>query len=166
MQGDRAVTSSIRAAAPADGDELTRMRWEFRLEGGTPRGMERDRFADEMSGFVAAALAGESAWRAWVAEADGRLVGCVWLQLVERVPHPNLARGERPIAYLTNMYVEPELRDAGLGRRLLDVAVEAARSDEADGVVLWPSDRSRPFYERAGFRGLPDGPMWLELAGD
>jgi predicted N-acetyltransferase YhbS len=157
---------SIRAAMVADADELARLRWTFRVEAGTPASLDRDAFAAQMRGFVEDAFADGSDWRAWVAETGGRLVGCVWLRRVERVPHPNLARGVRPIAYLTNMYVEPELRDAGLGRRLLDVALDAARADEADGVVLWPSDRSRPFYERAGFHGLPDGPMWLELAGD
>jgi GNAT superfamily N-acetyltransferase len=156
----------IRPATVADANELARLRWTFRVEAGTPASLDRDAFGAEMGGFVTDALAEGSDWRAWVAEADGRLVGCVWLRLLERVPHPNLPRGARPIAYLTNMFVEAELRDAGLGRRLLEVALGAARSDAADGVVLWPSDRSRPFYERAGFRGLPDGPMWLELAGD
>jgi GNAT superfamily N-acetyltransferase len=167
MGSDGSASSpSIRAAISADADELARLRWTFRVEAGTPVSRDRESFDDDMRRFVHDALIPGSDWRAWVAEADERLVGCVWLRLVERVPHPNLPRGARPIAYLTNMYVRPELRDAGLGRRLLDVALDAARSDEADGVILWPSDRSRPFYERAGFRGLPDGPMWLELAGD
>jgi GNAT superfamily N-acetyltransferase len=163
---DPVMPPSIRPADVGDVDELTRLRWTFRVEAGTPASLDRDAFGADMRDFVTDAFSVGSDWRAWAAEADGRLVGCVWLRLVERVPHPNLPRGARPIAYLTNMYVEPELRDAGLGRRLLEVALDAARSDEVDGVVLWPSDRSRPFYERAGFRGLPDGPMWLELAGD
>lgn len=160
------MTTRIRAARIADADGLADLRWAFRIEAGTPASLEREAFATEMRGFVDDALASGSDWRVWVAESEGRLVGCVWLRFVERVPHPNLARGARPIAYLTNMYVQAELRDAGLGRRLLDDALDAARADEVDGIVLWPSDRSRPFYERAGFRGLPDGPMWLELAGD
>jgi GNAT superfamily N-acetyltransferase len=63
------------------------------------------------------------------------------------------------------MYVEAARRDGGLGRELLRRAVEFAGRRGAGGVVLWPSERSRPFYERAGF-GMRGGPLWLELAGD
>jgi GNAT superfamily N-acetyltransferase len=99
-----------------------------------------------------------------VADDRGRLVGSVWLQLVEKVPHPGRARRERPIAYVTSMYVEPARRDEGLGRELLDVAVAFAREAGADGVLLWPSERSLPFYERAGFESGPW--RWLEIEGD
>lgn len=162
----RRVSVLIRAATVADAEELARLRWEFRVESGTPASLDRGEFAGEMRRFVADVLADGGEWSSWVAETEGRVVGCVWLQLVERVPHPNLARWEGPIAYLTNMFVERELRDGGLGRRLLDVALASAGEREVSGVVLWPSERSRPFYERAGFRGLPTGPMWLEVAGD
>jgi GNAT superfamily N-acetyltransferase len=149
-----------------DAEELAQMRWAFRVESGTPASRDREALVAEMRKFVTDVLADGTPWRAWVAEGEGRLVGSVWLQLVERVPHPNLARWERPIAYVTNMYVEPGLRSAGMGRELLDVALDFVRERGVDGVVLWPSQRSRPFYERAGFRGLPDGPLWLEIAGD
>jgi GNAT superfamily N-acetyltransferase len=62
------------------------------------------------------------------------------------------------------MYVEPGRRDEGLGRELLDAAVTFAREVGADGVLLWPSERSLPFYERAGFEAGPW--RWLEIAGD
>jgi GNAT superfamily N-acetyltransferase len=159
------VTATIRAATVDDADELGRLRWEFRIESGTPATRSREAFAEQMGGFVADALEPGSAWHAWVGEDDGRLVGCIWLQLVERVPHPDLGRGERPIAYVTNMYVEPALRNAGLGRALLDVALRFATERGASGAVLWPSPRSTSFYERAGFR-TDAGPLWLELAGD
>lgn len=159
------MSATIRSAVPGDVDELTRLRWEFRLEAGTPSSLTRAAFEDEMRPFTREALAERSPWRVWVAEDAGRIVGCVWLQLVERVPHPDLPRWARPIAYLTNMYVEPERRDDGLGRRLLDVALAFAHEREVDGVILWPSARSVPFYERAGFCSDP-APLWLEVAGD
>jgi GNAT superfamily N-acetyltransferase len=63
------------------------------------------------------------------------------------------------------MYVEPDRRNGGLGSALLDAAIAFAHQREVDGVVLWPSERSRPFYERAGFGRLGAG-RWLEIAGD
>jgi GNAT superfamily N-acetyltransferase len=157
------VTATIRPASVEDAEELARLRWDFRTEAGTPSTLRREEFDEHMRAFVRAALGGD-AWRAWAAEGDGRLVGCVWLHLVEKVPHPGRARWERPVAYVTNMYVEPALRDAGLGRALLDVAVAFARERGVDGVLLWPSERSRPFYERAGFG--PGPWLWLEVEGD
>ena len=156
------MTPTIRSASADDADELARLRWEFRIEAGTPASLGREAFDAEMRAFVEDALAGD-AWRAWAAEDDGRLVGCVWLHLVEKVPHPGRARWERPLAYVTNMFVEPGRRNAGLGGALLDAALAFARERNVDGVFLWPGGRSRPFYERAGFGA---GLLWLEIGGD
>jgi GNAT superfamily N-acetyltransferase len=155
----------LRRARIDDADELARLRWDFRTEAETPAVMGRAEFDEEFGRFASQALADPERWHVWVAEAEGRLVGCVWLQVVERVPHPGLHRGERPIAYITTMYVEPQLRDAGLGRALLEEAVRFARERGAGGAILWPSERARPFYERAGF-GADGAPLGLEIEGD
>jgi GNAT superfamily N-acetyltransferase len=154
----------VREATVRDADELARLRWQFRIEAGTQRSITVESFVDEMVSFVREALGGRQ-WNAFVAERGGRLIGCVWVQFVERVPHPNLRRGERPIAYITNMYVEPGLRNGGVGRTLLDAAVGCAQSRGASGAILWPSERSVPFYRRAGF-GDEDAPLALPLEGD
>lgn len=157
------MTPTIRPARLEDADELARLRWEFRIEFGTPASREYDEFLHEFRSFAADAFAEGAPWRAWVADEDGRLVGCTWLQLVNKVPHPNRSLHERPIAYVTNMYVDAGHRNLGLGRELLERAIAFARERDVDGVVLWPSERSRPFYERAGFG---PGPLWLDVAGD
>jgi GNAT superfamily N-acetyltransferase len=158
------MTHRIRPAMRADAAALSRLRWEFRIEVGTPASRSRSAFEAEMEAFAREVLSDGGTWRAWVAEDGERLLGCVWLQLVEKVPHPSRSRRERPIAYVTNMYVEPDRRNEGLGRELLDVAVAFAREAGADGVLLWPSERSLPFYERAGFE--PGPWRWLEIEGD
>lgn len=145
--------------------ELARLRWDFRCEHNTKAALTFESFLDGFRAFVDDALTQGGPWRAWVAEEDDQLVGCVWLQLVERIPHPSRDRWERPVAYVTNMYVAPELRNAGLGRRLLDEALGFANTRGVDGVVVWPSERSTIFYERAGF-GIAGAPLWLTIAGD
>lgn len=161
----RGDVTELRSATAGDADELARLRWQFRIEHGTRVTRTFDEFVEEFRGFVADVLAEGSGWRAWVAERDGRLVGCVWLQLVEKVPHPSRRRWERPIVYVTNVYVEPELRDAGLGSRLLEAAVGFARDREAGEAVVWPTPRSTSFYRRAGF-GTASAPLGMDLAGD
>lgn len=156
---------AIRRATPEDGDGLARLRWDFRVEHGTPVARTFDEFAEEFRGFASDVLADGAPWRAWVAEDGDRLVGCVWLQLVEKVPHPSRARWERPIAYVTNVYVEPGLRDAGLGARLLDAAMTFAREHGMAEAVVWPTPRSHSLYRRAGF-GTGSAPLGMDLAGD
>jgi GNAT superfamily N-acetyltransferase len=154
----------VREATVRDADELARLRWQFRIEAGTQRSISVESFVDEMVSFVREALGGQQ-WNAFVAERGSRVIGCVWVQFVERVPHPNLRRGERPIAYITNMYVDPALRNRGVGRTLLDAAVGCAQNRGASEAILWPSERSVPFYRRAGF-GDEDAPLALPLEGD
>ena len=156
---------TIRLASADDADELARLRWDFRVEHGTPVTRTFEEFASEFRAFVTDALAGGAPWRAWVAHPDGRLVGCVWLQLVEKVPHPSRGRWERPLAYVTNVYVEPDLRDAGVGARLLDAAMTFAREQRMSEAVVWPTPRSVSFYRRAGF-GTESAPLGRDLAGD
>lgn len=157
--------TTIRPATTDDADGLARLRWDFRVEHGTPVSRTYDEFAVEFRAFATEVLADGGPWRAWVAQDGDRLVGCVWLQLVEKVPHPSRGRWERPIGYVTNVYVEPELRDAGLGTRLLDAAMSFAREHGIAEAVVWPTPRSVPFYRRAGF-GTGSAPLGMDLAGD
>lgn len=53
--------------------------------------------------------------------------------------------------WFAHVYVDAGHRDGGVGRRLLDVALDHARERDYARVVLSPSERSVPFYERAGF---------------
>jgi GNAT superfamily N-acetyltransferase len=157
------VSVTIRRATVEDADELARLRWDFRNEAGTPVTTTFDAFVDAFRAFVAAVLARET-WWAWLAEDGGRAIGCVWIQLVEKVPHPSRERWERPLAYLTNMYVEEAHRNLGVGRGLVEAAVERAHERGVDGVLLWPSEDSVAFYRRAGFDPTPW--LWLHVEGD
>jgi hypothetical protein len=70
--------TTIRPASVRDADQLAQLRWDFRIEGGTPQSTTLDEFVQEMRAFVGDLLAEGTAWRAWVAEDANRLVGCVW----------------------------------------------------------------------------------------
>jgi ribosomal protein S18 acetylase RimI-like enzyme len=67
--------------------------------------------------------------------------------------------------YLAELYVVPERRGEGLGRALLEAAIELARSEGADHMDLGTSEddrAARGLYESLGFsnrEGKPDGPI-------
>jgi ribosomal protein S18 acetylase RimI-like enzyme len=68
-------------------------------------------------------------------------------------------------SYLEELYVVPALRGNGLGRALLEAALEAARGEGAEQMELGTSEddvAARKLYESLGFinrEGGPDGPV-------
>jgi GNAT superfamily N-acetyltransferase len=85
----------------------------------------------------------------WVAEADGALVGMVNLVVFSRMPRP----GHQPSqwGYVGNAFVLAPYRNRGVGTRLLNALLEYTTNHRFARVVVSPSDRSIPFYRRAGF---------------
>jgi ribosomal protein S18 acetylase RimI-like enzyme len=75
-------------------------------------------------------------------------------------------------ASLDELYVVPERRGSGLGRALLDAAMEHARTGGADHIELNTSEADTAalgLYERSGFtnrEGGPDGPRMLYFERD
>jgi ribosomal protein S18 acetylase RimI-like enzyme len=67
--------------------------------------------------------------------------------------------------YLAELYVVPSMRGQGLGRALMEAAIEVARADGADDVFVGTSEddvAARRLYESVGFinrEGGPDGPI-------
>jgi GNAT superfamily N-acetyltransferase len=68
-------------------------------------------------------------------------------------------------SYLEELYVVPDLRGNGLGRALLEAAMETARGEGAEQMELGTSEddkAARKLYESVGFinrEGGPDGPV-------
>lgn len=84
---------------------------------------------------------------------------------------PSLSTGALD-AYLEELYVVPERRGRGLGRALLEAAMEHARERGAAHLDLGTSENdvaARALYESAGFtnrEGGPEGPRMLYYERD
>ncbi len=145
----------IRRATPGDADSVARLLHEFQAEFDEPSpGVEAlsDRYADLIRNRdMTVLLAGDGPdgfaqlrYRPWVYSA-----------------------GPNAHSYLEELYVVLSLRGQGIGRALLETAMETARSEGATHMELGTSENdtaARGLYESAGFtnrEGNPDGPVML-----
>jgi GNAT superfamily N-acetyltransferase len=80
---------------------------------------------------------------AWIAERDGRRVGCVFC----------VAAGEHT-ARLRILLVDPAARGQGVGRRLVETCLDFARTAGYQRITLWTNDvltAARRIYRATGF---------------
>jgi GNAT superfamily N-acetyltransferase len=87
-------------------------------------------------------------WFCWVAIREERIVGHVWLSLIEKIPNP-VAEAEWH-GYITNVYVQETSR-GGVGGALMDAALAFCARRDVDSIILWPTQRSRSLYRKKGF---------------
>ena len=85
----------------------------------------------------------------WLAEVGGRPAGMMNLAIYERMPRPGRALSRW--GYLGNAFVLAEYRHRGIGSQLVSTALGYADQNGFARVVLSPTERSIPLYERAGF---------------
>jgi GNAT superfamily N-acetyltransferase len=152
--------AQIRPATPEDTPALTRLRWEFSSEEAR-QAVPYHQFAGEFVAFWNQASAGGD-WQAWVAERDGALIGNIYLQVIHKLPRPNAETA--CFGYITNMYIQPEYRQQGVGADLLQASVAWASAAGLQFLLLWYSAEGHPFYRRHGFVDV-NGALHLPLNG-
>jgi ribosomal protein S18 acetylase RimI-like enzyme len=150
---DTADAPSVRRATPGDAPQVARLLNDFQAEYDEPSpGIEtlEDRYGELIrSKEMIVLLVGDGPdgfaqlrFRRWVYSAGLH-------------------------SYLEELYVVPNLRGNGLGRALLEAAIETARGEGAELMELGTSEddvAARKLYESAGFtnrEGRPDGPVML-----
>ena len=98
---------------------------------------------------------------AWIAEFDGERVGCVFC-----------TAASEHTAQLRLLFVEPSVRGAGVGSRLVDECLRFAGRSGYRRITLWTNDvlvTARGIYERAGFscdRREPHHSFGCDLVGE
>ena len=98
-------------------------------------------------------------YRGFLAEADGgRVVGGGGIVINDWPAHPRETMPNR--AWILNMYVEPEFRRQGIGRRLMEEMVSWCREAGYRNVSLHASAEGRQLYASMGF--VPTNEMRLD----
>lgn len=152
-----------RIANAADLPQIADLRWRLRVDDApTLDPSDYDRFVAD---FIRIS---EAEWQPsdivhWIAADDGRVLAIMSVIIVRKLPSPEELRGRW--GYLSNSYVLPEVRNGRVGQRLLTAIKDWASSEDLELIVVWPSERAYPFYERAGFSRYPD-PLVFKLKPD
>jgi ribosomal protein S18 acetylase RimI-like enzyme len=141
----------VRPATAADAEAIGRLLHDFNVEYDDPTPAPEQiaaRIRELMAGGDTEVLVGGE-------RPDGlavlRFRPSIWSQALE--------------CYLAELYVVPARRGQGLGRRLMEAAIELARARGADYMDLNTSEAdvaARALYESLGFsrsEGRPDGPI-------
>ncbi|MEK6438628.1 GNAT family N-acetyltransferase [Pseudonocardia sp. T1-2H] len=110
------------------------------------------RFETLVAGIVADYAADHDPAReaAWIAEVDGRRVGCVFC-----------VAEDETTAKLRILLVDPRGRGHGLGRRLVDTCLDFARAAGYRRLILWTNDvlaSARRIYQATGFELVEQEP--------
>jgi GNAT superfamily N-acetyltransferase len=131
---------------------MAALRYAFRTELEAPA-EPRQQFIERTTTWLAERLEAGS-WTGWLARERDEPAGLVLVHLVEKVPNPVVE--PESLGYVSSLYVRPCLRGRGVGGALLRTALDFCRGCGVEVVVLWPSARSIPLYQRHGFRRQGD----------
>lgn len=80
---------------------------------------------------------------------EGELVGMAWLAVFDRVPNPGALH--RLSGDVQSVFVVPEHRGRGLGRRLMEAICDTADDLGIRKLTVDANDAALPFYHRLGF---------------
>lgn len=144
--------TAIREAAPGDAEAIADI--HVRSWRAAYRGQLTDDYLDSLSVDERLeqhrrALETPGEHRTWVAEERGRVVG-----FAVTGPSQDADADERT-GELYALYLDPERFGRGIGKRLLDHAVEDLRERGFRTATLWvleSNEAGRRFYEREGWR--------------
>ena len=141
-----------RLATEKDTDRLAELRWDYEA-GETPSdSANKERFIKVCSDHLKARM--QDGFYCWVAAENGVVISHIHIITVKKVPKPEKLNGIW--GYVTAVYTIPEYRNKGIGSTLMNKAKEWCRNQGFELLIVWPSERSVPFYERAGFCGNND----------
>jgi len=151
----------FRLASSADFPSLADLRYRLAAEDVTDLGDQRKDAFLLASRQRLIELDATSSVAHWVAQTDEQLIAALTIVKVPKTPAPDDLDG--CWGYLTNVYTLPRYRNRGIGGALLSHARHWANAQRMELLIVWPGDRSVPFYQRAGFTRQAD-PWVLALA--
>ena len=138
----------FRLAQSADLDQLARLRWQLWVEDGQdPAQLEQAKFSHEFATWLEQRLSSD--WFVWCAIEGEVIVSHIYIQRIQKLPKPSAPLDA--FGYVTSVFTQPDYRNKGIGSELLGFVKSWALASNLEFLVLWPSEKSVPFWHRADF---------------
>jgi GNAT superfamily N-acetyltransferase len=159
MRGEGMI---FRMADENDSEMLAVLRWDFKTEGKEYESdADKQKFVRECTDFLRPELKNGN-WYCWVAEDGGNIVSQTFIRKIRKLPKPGKVIAE--YGSVSTVYTRPSHRAKGIGSELMKHVKQWASENKLEYLVLWPSRRAVPFYEREGFTQKNEA-MELQLEG-
>ena len=140
---------NIRQAKKEDIPQLAKLRWNFQREEENEKPvLEESKFLELCSAFLEKGLSNGN-WVYWMAEENSVIVAHTFVNIISTIPNPSIINDR--YGYLTNTYTKPEYRNQNIGTSILKQIKQWAKEEHLELLVVWPSEKSIKFYQRAGF---------------
>ena len=148
----------IRPATLADADVMVRHRVAMFTEMGVPldAAVLEPAFRAWLEDVMPAGT-----YRAWLVEAGGEITGGGGITILPWPPGPRYV-GDR-LAFVYNVYTEPEHRRRGLARLIMDTIHDWCRNNGITSMALNASRDGKPLYQAMGYEESPSPMMFFPL---
>ena len=138
-----------RLATANDISRLAELVWELKNEDSPLDTCEKPEFVKICTEHMKQRLGDD--YFCWVAVVDGLIVSHMNIIITRKLPKPGNLNSL--YARLSLVRTIPEYRNMGIGSALIEKVKDWCRERNVQELVVWPSDQSVSFYERAGFNG-------------
>ena len=149
---------TMRPATAADVEHLVHFRRGMYADMGNEDATALEQMQATSRSYFAKALVNGSC-KAWIVEADGRVVAGGAIIISPWPSHPGDSSTKK--AMILNLYTEHEYRRRGIARRLMEAMIAWCRAEGFRSVALHASTDGRHLYESLGFE--PTNEMRLML---
>ena len=140
----------FRKATINDLDDLAKIRSIFLMEMENEHSeTKREKMEAANRAYFEKSLADDS-FVAWLAVADGKIVGTSGLSFYIIPPNNNCPDGR--VANIMNMFTFPEYRKQGIATELFKRIVEEAKLRGYKRIALNATSAGKPLYEKYGFK--------------
>ena len=87
----------------------------------------------------------------FIAEEEEKILGSLYICII-----PNLSNNGKSIGFIENVIIDEKYRNKGIGKKLIEMAIEYARENNCYKVSLQSGIKrteAHKFYEKIGFNG-------------
>ncbi len=145
---------TFRRATPADAPMIAQQRVYMFQEMDPLSPAEAQQLLQSSISWMERLLAQED-YVGWFAVWQDEIVAGGGMHIRDLGPLPGCPAGGRS-GHIANLYTQPVHRRRGLARRLMELILAWARTEQLNRITLSASDQGRPLYQSLGFTGTAD----------